>query len=159
MKVKDLMTTSSLKYCSEDTKLRNVAKLMEEGNCGVLPVLDKNKKVIGIVTDRDVSLALSKKHEGATAKLEVEEIMSKKVHSVLAEDNLTEALKEMRINKIGRLPVLDEEGKLKGILSLHNLLAQTTTNPKLDIAQLKSSEENILKTIIALRSEERRVGK
>src|ERR1035437_7519470 len=100
MKVKDLMTTSSLKYCSEDTKLRNVAKLMEEGNCGVLPVLDKNKKVIGIVTDRDLALALAKKHDGSAAKIEVAEIMTKKVHSILEDDKITDALKEMRLNKI-----------------------------------------------------------
>ena len=150
MKVKDLMTTSSLKYCSDETKLHNVAKLMEEGNCGALPVLDKHKKLIGIVTDRDLALALAKKHDVTAPKLEVAEIMTKKVHSVLEEDELTEALKEMRVNKIGRLPVVDEGGKLRGILSLHNLLTQTTTNPKLDIGSLKSNEENILRTIIAL---------
>lgn len=150
MKVKDLMTTSSLKYCSPETKLHNVAKLMEEGNCGALPVLDKNKKVVGIVTDRDIALALAKKHSETTPKIAVSEIMTKKVHSVHTDDDVTYALKEMRLNKIGRLPVLDGEGKLKGVLSLHNLLAQTTTNPKLEIGQLKSSEENILKTIIAL---------
>ena len=48
MKVKDLITTESLKTCSPETKLHKVAQLMDEGHCGVLPVLNKQKKVIGI---------------------------------------------------------------------------------------------------------------
>lgn len=150
MKVKDVMTTSSLKYCSPETKLHNVAKLMEEGNCGALPVCDKNKKVIGIVTDRDIALALTKKSGETPAKIDVSEIMTSKVHTIHANDDVTDALKEMRTKKIGRLPVVDDEGKLKGVLSLHNLLTQTATNTKLEIGNLKSPEENILKTIIAL---------
>lgn len=144
------MTTSSLKYCSPETKLHTIAKLMEQGNCSMIPVLDKQKKVIGIVTNRDLALALAKKHDEPIEKLEAEEIMSEKVYSVRADAPLSEALKEMRINKIGRLPVLDGEGKLKGVLSLNHLLSQTKTNSKLEIGQLKSPEENILKTIIAL---------
>ncbi len=150
MKVKDLMTTESLKTCSPETKLHKVAQLMDEGNCGVLPVLNKQKKVIGMITDRDLALALSRNESEVIAKMKVEEIMSDDVVSVYSDDSLADALKEMRINKIGRLAVVNTDGKFKGILSVHNLLAQMKTNSKLEIGQQKSQDESILKTIIAL---------
>ena len=149
MKVQSVMTARSLKHCSPETKLHNAAKLMQTGNCGALPVVDKNKKVVGIVTDRDIALALAKKQPKSRAMINVSQIMSENVHTVNTSDEIETALREMRTNKIGRLPVVDKKGKLKGILSMHNLLAHSL-NGETEFGSTTETGESIAKTIMAI---------
>lgn len=150
MKVKDLMSTEALQSCSLETKLRNAAKIMKDTNHGALPVLDKTNKVIGMVTDRDICLSLASKSEKPLDELTVKNAISTlKVHSVKPEDTLTSALQEMRKNKIGRLPVVDKEGKLTGILSLNKILSHSIEK-KEELGHLTSKEENLAKTITAI---------
>lgn len=59
MKVKDVMTAKSLKTCSPESNLKEAANAMKSANCGVLPVTNHDKKVVGIITDRDICLSLS----------------------------------------------------------------------------------------------------
>ncbi|TAL59698.1 MAG: CBS domain-containing protein [Bacteroidetes bacterium] len=149
MKVKEVMSARSLKYCSPETKLHNAAKTMKAGNCGALPVIDKQKKVIGLVTDRDIALSLSKK-QANPSRANVGDIISKRVYTVNQNDNLSDALAQMRTNQIGRLPVVDDERKLKGIVSMHNLINQATGNGKLELGRLSSTGENLVRTIQAI---------
>ncbi|MBI4944965.1 MAG: CBS domain-containing protein [Bacteroidetes bacterium] len=149
MKVKEIMTVNSLKYCSPETQLHNAVKTMKSGNCGALPVIDKNKKVVGMITDRDIALSLAKKLATSPSKLPVRKIMSSKVHSVNADDDINTALREMRTSKIGRIPVTDSQGKLLGVLSIHNLLSQSD-NGTTNLGTLTDHGESIAKTIKAL---------
>jgi len=150
MKVKDLMTADSLKYCTPETKLANAAKIMKEVNRGALPVVDKDNKVIGIVTDRDICLSLATQHGKTASELSVKEAMpNSKIYTIKAEDTITDALREMRKNKVGRLPVTDKEGKLKGLISINNLLSHALTK-KEEIGTISSGEENLAKTIKTL---------
>jgi CBS domain-containing protein len=148
MKVKEIMTANPVKYCSPETNLQDAAKEMKEANVGALPVVDNKQKVIGLVTDRDIALSLASEQTSLSAT-HVEDIISKQVHTVKAEDNLEDALEKMRTNQIGRLPVTDEEGKLKGIVSVHNLLSQTFEG-KTELGDPSKAGENILKTIKAV---------
>lgn len=150
MKVKELMKTEPMKYCSSDTKLANVAKIMKESNLGALPVVDKDKKVIGIVTDRDVCLSLSEKTDKKATDVTVKDILPKmKVHTVTPDANITDALREMRKNRIGRLPVTNKEGKLEGIISVNQLLSHAVTESE-ELGKTSSKDENLAKTIKAL---------
>ena len=122
---------------------------MKETNYGALPVIDKNEKVIGIVTDRDVCLSLVK-HEKQFAELSVKDAIAHlKVHSVKAEDTIKDALHEMRKNKVVRLPITDKEGKLKGLISINNILSHAITK-KEDLGNISSTDENLAKTIKTL---------
>jgi CBS-domain-containing membrane protein len=154
MKVKEIMTARSLKFCSPETKLHNAAKTMKAGNCGALPVLNKEKKVIGLITDRDIALSLAQKQAKSAAQVNVAEIMAKKVHTVNSNDEITTALRQMRTNRIGRLPVVDKKGTLKGIVSLHNLISQANgkISSKVELGTFSSSGENLLKTMQAITS-------
>lgn len=149
MKVQDVMTARALKHCSPDTKLHNAAKLMKTGNCGALPVVDQNKKVVGIVTDRDIALSLASRQYGSPVAAKVSQVMTKKVQTVNGSADLNTALQQMRTKKIGRLPVVDERGRLKGILSMHNLIA-TSLNGQTDFGKVSATGESIAKTIKAL---------
>ena len=150
MKVKDLMTTDTLKYCSPETKLAAATKMMKESNRGALPVVDKDQKVVGIITDRDVCLTLASKTKKPLAELSVKEILpSSKVHTIKTDDTITDALREMRKNKIGRLPVTNNDGKLKGMISINTLLSHAL-HEKQELGNISAKEENLAKTIKTL---------
>lgn len=149
MKVNELMNGRAMKSCSPDSNLKAVAHTMKAENIGSMPVTDKEKKVIGIVTDRDICLALSEDGTTSHARIPVSNIMHKKVHTVKETDDLNSALEKMRSNHIGRLPVVDESGKLTGILSLHHVIAKTLEN-KENFRNLSAVGESVVKTIEAL---------
>ena len=142
------MTERNLQYCGPETRLQDAAKSMKRGNCGALPVIDKQNKVVGVVTDRDIALSLAS--DAATvAERNVGDIIAYDVVTVHPDDNLDEALRQMRVKKIGRLPVVDKEGKLKGIVSMHHLLTQSLDG-KAEIGNLSGTGENLAKTLKAL---------
>ena len=150
MKVKDLMNAVPINYITPETKLVNATKIMKETNVGALPIVDENSKVIGIVTDRDICLALAEKGNKNTGELNIKEILPQtKIHTVKADDDITSALHDMRKYKIGRLPVTDKNGKLKGMLSVNNLLSDAITK-KENIGDASSKDETLAKTIKAL---------
>lgn len=149
-KIKDIMTSNDLKHCSLETKLQDVAKIMKDFNYGALPVIDKDKNVISIVTDRDICLCLVTRKEKKISELTVQDaITTLKIHTVKVEDNITKALQKMRKNKIGRLPVTDKEGKIKGMISMNNLLSDSLIN-KEELGKTTSEDENLAKTLKAL---------
>lgn len=150
MKVKDVMTAGTIKSCDSETKLTNAAKIMKDGNCGALPVVDKEQKVVGIITDRDICLSLASKNGKAVSEISVKELLPKgKVRTIKVNDQITDVLREMRKNKIGRLPVTDKDGKLRGMISVNNLLSRAIKKNEA-IGQIKSKDENLAKTIKAL---------
>ena len=152
MKVKELLNSGDVKYCTAGTTAHNAAKIMKTANCGALPVIDNKKKVIGLVTDRDICLSLATKKSKPASKVNVKDIMTSSVHTVHADDDVSKALREMRINKIGRVPVIDNAGLLKGIVSLHDMISEATSNGKLKIGTLSAKGENLMKTMNAITS-------
>ena len=118
---------------------------MERYRCWI-----RKKKVIGIITDRDICLALNKKQvKKLPAEITVGDIMSPKVITVSADDTLDTALRLMRTNRIGRLPVTEKNGKLKGVMSLHMLISHSLARGS-GLGKISAKGENILKTIQAL---------
>jgi CBS domain-containing protein len=89
-------------------------------NCGILPVVDNTDKVIGMVSDRDICLSLGTRDERAS-DVRVEEVYTKKLYSCGPEDDLETALDIMGTNHVRRLPVVDERGKLVGIVSIDDI--------------------------------------
>jgi CBS domain-containing protein len=150
MRVKDLMTANALKYCTPETNLHQAARSMREANCGALPVVDRNKKVLGIVTDRDICLSLAQHAEKTANNRTVAEIMTKDVKTVRASDDISEAYRKMRERKIARLPVVDEQGSLKGIISLNKLVHHSVARGSKDIGDVHDNGENLAKTLQAI---------
>lgn len=119
MKVQDVMV-KGVRFCCPDTNLANVGKIFWEQGCGVLPVVE-NGRVIGMVTDRDVSIALGTRNAKA-GDTYVRDVALPNVFFCLAEDDIHIALEIMRAQQVRRLPVLDDKGALKGILSLDDIV-------------------------------------
>ena len=115
MKVSDAMT-SQVSTAAPTDSVRKVAQTMAHVDSGAVPIVD-NGKVVGLVTDRDIVLRVVA--EGRSFDSPISEAMSDgEVYSVTAEDNLADATAKMANHQIRRLVVLDEAGKLAGILSL-----------------------------------------
>jgi CBS domain-containing protein len=119
MKVRDIMTTTVVS-CRKDTDIATAAKLMLEGRFGILPVVDEHGRVAGIITDRDIAMAVGTRQRNA-AHIPVYEGMSGHVRACFADDDIGAALKVMEDRRIRRLPVLDHDGHLAGILSIDDV--------------------------------------
>lgn len=120
MKVKDIMSPDA-KACAETATLARAAELMSHNNCGILPVVAAGGKVVGLVTDRDICVNAARTNK-SLASMRVEEVISGKVYACRPEDDIQAALRTMRENKIRRIPVIDAEGMLKGLLSMDDVL-------------------------------------
>lgn len=120
MKVKEVMTPE-VKAIWLTESLADAARLMWDHDCGALPVIKDGRKVIGMITDRDICMALAMRDTNPSG-VSVEEVMSGQVYSVAAEDNIEQALQAMQEHKIRRLPVLNAEGELEGILSMNDVV-------------------------------------
>jgi CBS domain-containing protein len=115
MKVSDAMT-SQVSIARPSDTVRQVAETMAKVDSGVVPVVDEGK-VVGLVTDRDIVLRVVA--EGRSFDSAVSEVMSDgEVLSVKEDDVLADATAKMANNQVRRLVVLNDAGKLTGILSL-----------------------------------------
>ncbi len=123
MKIGSLMTCD-VKTCEMRDRVVNAVRSMDEANCGVLPVLE-NGRVVAMVTDRDICLALAKRNVRPT-DLTVREVMSKApLHSIGEEEDVDRALQLMRRWRVRRLPVIDLSGVLHGIISMNDIVRST----------------------------------
>jgi CBS domain-containing protein len=120
MRVKDIMT-AKVAACRPDTNLAAAAGLLWAHDCGALPVLDRDGKVSGMITDRDICMAVATKRRPSEA-VRVDEVVSGRLFALEPEDSLAEALDTMRQTRVRRLPVVDAEGRLAGLLSITDIV-------------------------------------
>ena len=120
MKVKDVMTAGA-KACMPETSLADAAALMWENDCGALPVVGVEDKVVGIITDRDICFGAATKSR-LPSEIAVGEVITGEVFSCGPEDDIHEALKTMRRERVRRLPVVGDGGRLRGVLSMNDVV-------------------------------------
>jgi CBS domain-containing protein len=125
-KVHDVMTRN-VRSCGLDTNLAEAVELMLENDCGVLPVVDNKGTVSGIITDRDISIAVATRGKLAS-DITVKEVTPGTVYICAATDDVGKALERMRHVKVHRLPVVNNDGKLIGILSLNDIVLHAREN-------------------------------
>lgn len=113
-KVRDHMTDRP-RCVTPETPVVEAAQLMAAEDVGSLPILEDDK-LIGVVTDRDIVLravAQQKNPQG----MPVREVASRELVTVRPDEDLSEALKLMAFNQVRRLPVVDEDNNLVGVLA------------------------------------------
>lgn len=114
--VKDYMKTSVISV-DKNVKLKDIARIMTEKSIGSVIVVE-NEKPIGIITERDIVKAIGKgKDLDALAK----DIMTASLITIRQDAPISGALSLMRLNNIRHLPVVNEEGKLVGIISIRDI--------------------------------------
>ena len=130
MKVKEIMTGSP-SVCDLNESLAEAARTMWDADCGVLPVLKDGKEVVGLITDRDICMAMTMRDCNPTA-VSVEEVITGNVYSVAPDDEVHKAIELMQQHRVRRVPVINSEGELRGILSMNDVVlnAQRKGNGK-----------------------------
>jgi CBS domain-containing protein len=115
-RVHDAMTRNVV-TCRPDDTLNRAAQLMWEADCGAVPIVDDAGKLLGILTDRDICMAAYTRGL-PLSELSVSGAMSTQLHSCRSNDSLRSLMDTMTKHQVRRVPVLDEAGKLLGIVSL-----------------------------------------
>lgn len=126
MKIKDCMC-NNVACVTPDSSIQDCAKIMSDNHCGCIPVCDTLQNVVGLVTDRDVilrSIAAGKDYQTTP----VSEIMTKNICSCNIEDDVKQAENLMSKYQIRRLPVLDSNNKIVGIITLGDLVKNNNVN-------------------------------
>ena len=126
MKVSEIMIHSP-QSCSSGMNLAKAVEKMWEVDCGILPVVDDGGKVIGMITDRDICVALGTRNLLAS-DMTVGQVTSGKVAGCSPEDDIHSALNVMKSQR--RLPVLDGDVRLQGILCMDDIVMRARPDGK-----------------------------
>jgi CBS domain-containing protein len=122
MNVREIMSEPAV-TCLPEMTLSAAARLMRDADYGTLPVVDVQGRLIGILTDRDICLAIAGSARNA-AHIAVHEVMTRKLITVMVTDTIHTALWAMKDAHVRRLPVLDTFGRLRGILSIEDVVVR-----------------------------------
>lgn len=117
MNVRDCMS-ADVRTTTPQASIREAAGIMKEIDAGSVPV-GENDRLVGMITDRDIAVRAIA--EGKSFETPVGEVMSGKVEYVFDDDDLDDASMKMSDLKVRRLPVLNREKRLVGILSLGDM--------------------------------------
>lgn len=120
MKVREIMTGDA-DACEATATLADAAAIMWQRDCGVVPIVGAEKKVIGMITDRDICMSVWMQNRQASS-IKIGEIMSGKIVVCRADDEAESVLKKMKKRQLRRLPVVDENNVLLGVVSLSDFL-------------------------------------
>jgi CBS domain-containing protein len=118
MNVREVMSRD-VKIASPEDTLQHAAELMVDIDAGVLPV-GENDRLVGMLTDRDITVRAVAKGK-APDRTKVREVMSPEIKYIFEDESLEEAAENMGKLQIRRLPVLNREKRLVGIVSLGDL--------------------------------------
>lgn len=114
------MFQSDVVTSAPSDSIRRVVNKMRDKNVGAV-VITEGKKLVGIVTDRDVAIDLSL--PGSSADRPVREIMTKDVHSVWDDQGIFNATQAFLGYKVRRLPIINHDGELMGIVTLDDIMS------------------------------------
>lgn len=115
----DVMTRNVVSVHPEDT-IERAAWLMGECDCGALPVVDGNSRLIGMITDRDITVRIAGRGLDPR-RARVEECMTREAFACHANDSIEECMRQMAQHQIRRLPIVYDDNRLAGIISQADL--------------------------------------
>ncbi len=139
MKVRQFMTDGIEALTTNETVL-TASRLMKKYNIGSLPVIDDQSTVIGIVTDRDVVIRVFADILPMSTK--IEDVMTSPVYTIEETAEVGAAISLMADKQVRRLPVVDSDQKLVGMISLGDLAIHQLTDGRAEIALKEISEPN-----------------
>jgi CBS domain-containing protein len=119
MKVKDVMS-AEIRTCSPNDDLGRAAQIMWEGDCGIVPVVEPDDYLVGVVTDRDACMAAFTQGRSLAA-VRTGDVMSRQLRTLRPEEDAVAAGAAMGKLRVRRLPVVDGLGRLVGLVSLADL--------------------------------------
>jgi CBS domain-containing protein len=146
MKIEQLMN-HNVKTCRASDRLNQAAQLMWDNDLGFLPVVDGEDKLVGTLTDRDICMATYTQGQ-PPHQVPVWAAMAKKVAALKPNDSLLIALQMMQENQVRRLPVIDQQGRPVGVLTLSDLVLEASRDLGADAKQV--STEAVTRTLASI---------
>lgn len=117
MQIRDVMTTD-VKTLTPDQTIQEAAALMEKIDSGALLINDQDR-LVGMITDRDIAIRAVAK--GLDAQTPVHQVMSKNIRYCFDDESVQHVAENMAENELRRMPVLNREKRLVGVVSLGNI--------------------------------------
>jgi CBS domain-containing protein len=137
MRCQEIMK-SSVESIKESDSAQTAARKMREANVGFLPVCDDAQRPLGTVTDRDLALrVVAENRSMATA---VRDIMTKQVVSCRPMDEVTDAARMMAQKRKSRIMVVDDDGRLTGVISLSDIAVRDGAHAAQTLGQVALRE-------------------
>jgi CBS domain-containing protein len=143
MKVEELMIRH-VAMIEPGDGLDVAAHRMQENECGCLPVVDEHGRPIAMLTDRDICMAAARSDAPLSA-LEVRAGMSRKIHTCPVGTSVAEAAGAMALYQVRRLPVVDSQGRLQGLVTLDDIARRARQDE--DLLAPHVSEESVGRTL------------
>ena len=120
LKAKDLMS-KVLKFVMPNESIENISQIMKDCDLGIVPVLDEEHNLLGVVTDRDIVIRnIAKKASNNNKGMTAEDIMTRNVVTASPDDNIYDIYKKMALKKIRRIPIV-ANNKLVGMVSIADI--------------------------------------
>ncbi len=133
LQVRDLMTRN-VHSCGAAQPASDAVRAMWDFDIGCVPVVDAQWRPVGMITDRDICIATYTKGR-PPGEIRIADAMSAQVFTCRESDTLATAERTMREHQVRRLPIVDQDGKLVGLLSLNDIVLARVSSPA---AKLKS---------------------
>ena len=114
MRAKDIMTKDP-QCCRPEETARRAAEVMRDFDCGVIPVIDESRRLVGVITDRDLAIRGIAVGKGPDTRLS--ELMTPNARTCGADDDLRDVERKMAELQIRRIPIIDAGGRCLGIIS------------------------------------------
>lgn len=137
----DQIMTKQVQCCQPGDSLQHTAQLMWDHDCGCLPVYggDGSKKIMGMITDRDIAMCALFQGK-PLGELCVRDAMAREVRTCHPNDTLANAEKIMRESKIRRLPVVDKQECIVGMISLADLAQEAARERMASMKEITDNE-------------------
>ena len=129
MTIKEVMTRNPA-FCAPSSSAQTAALVMQQKDTGILPVTEDafSRKLVGVVTDRDLCKAVLVRGRDPS-HVWVQECMTRDPVTCRPDEDVSDALRRMRERQVRRIPVVDEAGTLKGMVSLGDLVRHRAVAP------------------------------
>lgn len=140
--VRDIMTREP-QCVTADEKVGQVAKLMRDEDCGAIPVVagSSDKKIVGMITDRDIVVRVIAEGKNP-ADVAVQVVMTKEIYSVKEDDSVESVFKVMSDRQVRRVPVVDKNNQLIGIVAQADIATESNDSHKVARTVQDISEES-----------------
>lgn len=132
-RVNSIMTRNPA-CCFEDTPLQDVAQMMIDNDCGLIPVVDVHRHLVGVVTDRDIATRIIASGIDAS-KTRATDAMSFPVRTVGENSALSECVQMMEDAQVRRVPVVDASGSVCGIVSLADIALAGSSKATVEVVK------------------------
>jgi CBS domain-containing protein len=135
VRIADIMTRDPV-CCTPDTTARAAAQLMRDNDCGAIPVVesDDKRRLLGIVTDRD--LAIRGLAEGRGPDTPVSQLLTERPHSAMPSDEIEVVRTVMMQQQVRRVPVVDENGAVTGIVAQADIAREESVAGERDLGRI-----------------------